>query len=161
MGIILVQLSEHDWTLQAVHFACAMARSQRADVILLRLDYVRHPMHLGTEYGRTPPSEEEIEVYWACASIAEQYDVTLQFKSIQCATKVGALLTAGDEHAAAAIFVHFPVHHIAYWRRFQIWKLNKSLAAMNCQLFTLDVPTKTLDSAPAITVSTAHGPLHR
>lgn len=154
--MILVHLSEWDWTLQATHLACSLARSNRSDIILLRLDFVRHPGYLGTEFGATSPNQKEIALVKACVAITEQYSVRPWLESIQCVTLSGALVNAADQLAADILFAHLPAAYLPYWRRFQTWNLTRRLSALQCQLFTLDKSTHVPERPSSIAITPTH-----
>lgn len=148
----IIQMSEYQWTLKAVHLACAMAHSHRANVILLRLDYVRHPGYLGSEFGYTAPTVQETNLFAACKTIAEQYGILLRFESIQCATTVGALVTAADKFFADCLVAPLSAQSIPLWREFQIWNLTRQLSAVDCQFFTLDKLFEAISYYPKMSV---------
>lgn len=156
MNTILVQMSDQSWTLQAIHLACAMACSNQTNIILLRLDYVKHPIHLGTDLGFNPPTNQEIAIIAACKNISEQYGVKLRFESFQCATTVGALVTAADEFFADILFAHIQATHIPFWHKLKTWDLTHRLSAIDCQLFTLDKPAQAPDRPLSITITSVH-----
>lgn len=150
METIIIQMSENRWTLQAVHFACAMTNNHQANIILLRLDYVQHPSYLGSEFGYTDPTIQEADLFATCQAIAEQYGLSIRFESIQCATRVGALVAAADEFFGDLLLAPIRAYNIPLWYRFQIWNLTRQLSAVDCQFFTLDQPSGVMPYFPEI-----------
>ena len=156
MSIILVHMSEPHWTLQAIHFACALSRNIGADVILLRLIQVNHPGYLGTEYGDRLLTMREERLLAEYAATAEDYGVALTYCQMQCATALNALADAADHVDADMVFAHIPPSRIPLWRDLQIWTLWRRLAGSGRQLFTLDKPLPTSEQLPTITARPAH-----
>lgn len=156
MNTILVQLSEYNWTIQAMHLACALARSNQTNLIVLRLDHVTHPANLGTEFGQNPPGKQEIKVLEACAEIAEQYSVPFQLAAIQCATTEGALLTAVDEYYADILFAPVSITRLPVWHKVKTWNFVRRLSALDCQLFTLDKTAHSPEQPLSIEITPVH-----
>ncbi len=155
MKPILVQMSDRQWTLQAVHLACAMARSNQTTVILLRLTPARHPSYLGTEFGDTPPTYEEYKEIDEYAATAEDYGVEMCLQPMQYVNWLEAVSDAADQLDVETVFAHIPPGRIPYWHRFQKWNLKRQLAAAHRQLFTLDQPAGPADTLPTVIVTPA------
>ncbi len=156
MKTILVQMSEPAWTMQALHLACALARNNSTQIILLRLIPVHHPSYLGTAFGNTPPADHEQHELDEYAATAEDYGVALSIQPMQCATTLDALVDAADQLNVDVVFAHPGKSWLPYWQAFQTWNLKRQLSAVQRQLFTLDsVPPKD-GYLPAITIESAH-----
>ncbi len=153
MKPILVQMSDKQWTLQAVHLACALARSNQTTIILLRLMPARHPGYLGTEFGDTPPTDEEHKEIDEYAATAEDYGVAMCLQPMQYVNRLEAVSDAADQLDTAIVFAHIPPGRIPYWHRFQRWNLKRQLSAAHRQLFTLDQQTDRPDSIPAVIIT--------
>ncbi len=151
MDTILVQISNETWTIRALHFACALARSRGARVILLRLMQVQHLSYLGTEFGSTPLSAQEYTAAREYAATAQDYGVKLECQSMQCWSEPGAIADAADYVDAQVVFAHIPRSPIPFWDRLQCWSLQRRLARAKRQLFTLDQPESSF-SAPSIVI---------
>ncbi|MBL8164451.1 MAG: hypothetical protein JNJ61_20855 [Anaerolineae bacterium] len=156
MKTILVQISEPSWTMQALHLACALARNNAAQIILLRLMPVRHPSYLGSAFGNSPPTEQERHDMAEYAATAEDYGVELSIQPMQCATVLGALVDAADQLNVDAVFAHIHKSWIPYWHQFQTWDLRRQLSAAHRQLFTLDSPPQHKEYVPAIMIESSH-----
>ncbi|MBZ0288788.1 MAG: hypothetical protein K8I30_14315, partial [Anaerolineae bacterium] len=152
MSIILVQIADEKWTMEALHLACALARSTGAQVALLRLIQVRHLSYLGTSFGNTPPDNREYQLLKEYAATAEDYGVPLTIQSMRCVSVMDALVEAVDQLESVILFAHIAPTRISYWRRFQVWNLGRRLALKRCQLFTLDQPVGFIKWMPAVTV---------
>lgn len=149
MRTIIVQMSERHWTMQALHLACALARNNHAQVILLRLMAVNHPGYLGTAFGNRSVSGAEYVDIKEYAATAEDYGIEMSLCQMQCVTSLGALADAAEELDADVVFAHVPESRIPYWRRLQVWNLERRLS--HSQLFTLD-KSHTPDDALSIIV---------
>lgn len=156
MKTILVQMSEPAWTMQALHLACALARNNMAQIILLRLMPVRHPSYLGTAFGNTPPANHEHNEMDEYAATAEDYGVALSVQPMQCVTTLEALVDAADQLDVDAVFAHISKSWLPYWQAFQTWNLKRQLSAAHRQLFTLDTMPQEDEYVPAIMIETAH-----
>ena len=59
MNKILVQMAEENWTMEALHLACALARNSNSQVVLLQLIQVPNPSLLGTSLSGQSVSDHE------------------------------------------------------------------------------------------------------
>ena len=75
---LMIVMDKRDWTLAALHLACAMSRRAQADLLLLKMVPVRHPAQLGTETGMLDFSDEDIAALEDMAATAEDYGVSLR-----------------------------------------------------------------------------------
>jgi hypothetical protein len=158
MAIILVQLSEKLWTMQAVHLACALARNNRARVILLRITPVRHLSYLGTPFGDEPLSTQEYTDMKEYAVTAEDYGVELTLQPMQCYSAFDALADAAEQLDARIVFANIPPSRLPYWQRFQAWQLERRFSAAHRQLFTLNKSNRS-NQLPSVTITPAHHPV--
>ncbi len=138
MDTILVQMTNKTWTLRALHLACALARSNGARIVLLRLMQVQHLSYLGTEFGSTPLSQREFAAWHEYAATAGDYGVELVRLSMQCWSVLGAVADAADHVDAQVVFAHIPPSSIPFMGRLQRWSLLRRLSRANRQLFTLE-----------------------
>src|SRR5262245_49691972 len=104
MYTILVQKADDNWTMQALHLACAMARNTGAEVALLRLMQVQHLSYLGTPFGNNPPTHQEQNRLKEYALTAEDYGVELTLHSMQCTTLLDAVVEAAEYLDARVVF---------------------------------------------------------
>ena len=94
MDTILVQISDHHWTTQALHLACAMAHNTHSQLALLCLRAVRSPYLLGTEVGSIPPPKGDLEAIDAYRVIANGYGVEITLERMQYESLTDALIQA-------------------------------------------------------------------
>jgi len=155
MKTVLVQMADKKWTMQALHLACALARNNHAEVIVLRLMPVHNIGLLGSELGNVSPSDDEYEDLDLYGQIAEDYGVSMRVQPMQYTTLVDAIDQAAEFVGAQAVFAKLPKNAVQYWRKFQLWNLGRSLASRGCQLYTLDQSTTEIEWTPSVTVKAA------
>lgn len=148
----MVQMARHEWTSQALHLACAMARNQRISVSMIRMLPVQHAAWLGTELADPLLTHQEYQQVREYQRAAETYDVQWSLQSMQYITLGDALVEAATHLDAIAVFAALPQSKIPYLRKFQIWNLQHKMAAGHRMLYTLDQPNKSATWAPSITM---------
>jgi len=153
MKKIMVQVANKSWTMEALHLACAMARGGDTTISLVRFMEVGHPSYLGTNMGTIAPTPQEYQDLREYQDTAEDYGVELEVRSIQCLSPLDAVAQAAEELEADVVFARIPEHPIAYWRKFQVWNLARSLKGQRCQLYTLDQPADVNEWVPSVMVS--------
>ncbi len=132
---IMVQTGEYRATLEAVHLAAAMARDQRAQLVLFEMIAVSQPAWLGTELGnvgRTERSRREMASYRA---VAEEYGVPVTLQPFQYVTLLGAIVDAADFVDARSVFAVLPEASLPFWHRFRVWLLRQQLGSRGRELF--------------------------
>ena len=147
MNTILVQMADRQWTEEALHLACAMARNSETPttVTMLRLIYAQNYGWLGTSFGSTDwLTKEDSDLLWGCKAIAEHYEIELLVQPMQWMTYVGAIVDASDDLESGAVFACVPQYKLPFWRKFQIWDLRRQLEKRGRTLYTLDQPVQSL-----------------
>lgn len=150
MKAILVQVSSYRWTMQAIHFACALARNHQSEVQLLRLIPVMQPSYLGADVGYSSPSVREQHLLQECCATAEDYQVKLTLHNMQYVTECEAICDAADALDAGVVFAHIPESIIPYWHRFRLWRLRHRLSAHHRRLYALEADGDDGGRAPYI-----------
>jgi len=135
--MILVQMSDYTWTMEALHLACGLARRQGVYITLLRLIPVQ-PHWLGTDYGWAIESFHEWKNMSEYRATAEDYGVELVVQPMQYISFHDAVIQVVSFLKAAVVFVHIPSSSFSWWDRFRIRGLERRLAKVNCHLQTLD-----------------------
>jgi hypothetical protein len=156
MSTIMVQISDRQWTTQAMHLACAMARNTRTDVTLLQLQPVKNPGLLGSGLGSVTASVTEYEDMHEYDMIAEDYGVALTLQPMQYESQVDALAQAAEHLNANAVFANLPSRGRNVWTRFQYWNLRRQLASQRCPLYTLDQPQPNEEWVPSVSLRSYH-----
>ncbi|MBZ0301103.1 MAG: hypothetical protein K8J31_15250 [Anaerolineae bacterium] len=134
MNTIMVQMSDTQWTMEAMHLASALARSSGGKVILLHLILANNPGLLG--WGIPTPNAAERHHFHECAAVAEDYGVEFCVQPMQFVTLTDALAQAAESLNAAILFAHIPPSRFPIWRQYRLWSLKRQLHG--CQLYTLD-----------------------
>jgi hypothetical protein len=155
MSTIMVQISDRQWTMQAVHLACALARNTNASLVLLHLMNVRSPYLLGTEYGVIPPTRHELEDISELNRIAEDYGLEVTLQRMQYVAFTDALVQAVEHTRSAIVFLDLPENTFPFWRKLQLWNLRRQLRALGCRLYTLDEPEQTGEWMPSVSIKAA------
>ena len=152
----MVQVTDHPRTLEALHFACALACRKNSRVVLVKMVPVPHIGLLGTELGYlnfTGSDAEEISGY---QTIAEAYGVEVEICLFQYVSLVEAIEEVADQLAAHVIFAALPHSPLPYGDRFQAWRLRHHFERHHCQLYLLAHEGKHAHWTPSILVSAAH-----
>ncbi len=160
MKSIMVQMSDHSWTLKAVHLACALARGNQAYVVLVRMIPVTHAGHLGTPHGYRAATVEEQQDIKEYVSIAQDYQVKFILQPMEYITIVDAIIDIAEILDAEFVFAHVPKSVIPYWQKFRIWRMEHRLIAQNRRLFTLN-DAAAEDRVPFVVGTRPHIPVSR
>lgn len=134
---ILVHIGDFEWTMKAMHLACAMAHNTQSNLVLLQLRAVSNPALLGSGLGVDLPSSYEDNNLRKYLAVAEDYGVTFTLQPMAYVSRIDALIQAASEIDAVVVFTHFPKRILPLWDRLQQWSLRRQLAAQGCQLYTL------------------------
>jgi hypothetical protein len=156
--IIMVQIADHQWTLDALHRACLLARDMNAEIALMKMVPVQHLGWLGTEFGNinfTAKERSELHDYEATA---EDYGVPYSTHVFQYATLLEAISEAADYVKAHIVFATLPQSVIPFWQRFQLWGLRNRLAHGGRELFD---PSTLLTAKPHKRVNVTSVPIGR
>ena len=156
MKTILVQMTDKRWTTQALHLACALARSNQAAVVLLRLMQVERIRDLGSKFGDIAISSAEYRNLMDFSATADDYGVELSLEQMQCASLLQAVVDAAFYLNADVVFARVPESHVPFLRHFHVWQLERRLAPAHRQLYTLDQHDSYGNQAPSITIKPAH-----
>lgn len=147
---IVVQISDRQWTMQAVHLACAMARNTESTLVLLQLWPVTNAGLLGTGIGVDTASARNALEFEEYETIAEDYGVPLSVQPMECESPIEASVQAATQLQASALFIHIPERRIAFWRPFQVRHIERRLAAFQCRLYLCDRPDQNASWLPSV-----------
>jgi hypothetical protein len=134
MKIIMVQMWDRRWTLEAMHLASALARNSDGNIVLLCMQPAHNPGLLG--WHIEAPTENEQRQMGEYGAVAEDYGVGFCIQPMQYITYAEALAQAVEQNQVSDLFAHIPQTHITPLRWFRLWDLKRRLG--NCQLHTLD-----------------------
>jgi hypothetical protein len=131
--IIMVQIADPEWTLEALHCACLQARNTSARILLVKMIPVQHLALLGTELGYMNFTYQDQVEFAAYQTTLEDYDVEFTPLVFQYEDLSEAIAQAAEHVNAEIVFAKLPESGIRVWTNFQRWSLNRRLAAQNCQ----------------------------
>jgi len=150
---LMIVMADARWTQAALHLACAMSRREQAELLLLKMLPVRHPLLLGTAGGSLSFTAVDAQLLKLMAMTAEDYGIPLEIRHCQYANYWHAVVDAAEQLAVTAVVVHIPPSPIPYWQEYRRWWLRHQLARQRQHLLTLDDLAPSLTYAPAITLS--------
>jgi hypothetical protein len=147
MKTIMVQMSDKQWTMEAMHLASALARNSDSKLVLLRLVLATNPGLLG--WGVPLPSVEEQRQLQECATVAEDYGVEFCVQPMHYISSSEALAQAVELFEIDVLFANIPRSSIPLWQKFRLWNMKRLLG--NCCLYTLteEQPLRIKEPIPA------------
>lgn len=149
---LMIVLGERDWTLKALHLACAVARTNGWPLILVKMVLAPHPMALGTPAGRVNfTAEEELQLQDFSAT-AEDYNVPFELVINQYVNYYHALTDLAEQLAVQIVLAEPPTSFIPFYAKIQLWFLRHHLKAAGCTLYTLQEAEPQPTWSPALTV---------
>ncbi|MEZ4670339.1 MAG: hypothetical protein R3E39_20730 [Anaerolineae bacterium] len=151
MQTILVHMANIQWTTQALHLACALARSDQSRIILLRLIEVQHISYLGSDFANRPLTPREFSDIAEYSATAEDYGVEMSIAQIQCLSPLAAVVAAARVVNANIVFVHVPPSRVPFLRQYHLWQLKRQFAQAHQQFYTLDPAPQEVIRVPAVT----------
>ena len=131
---IMVQISDREWTLEALHRACLLARITSANIALVQMIPVQHPRWLGTDMGYMNFTDQDRVEFTDYQATIEDYGVEFTPLLFQYATLAEAIAQAAEHVNAQAVFARIPESIIPFWTKFQVWWLNRQLERQQCKL---------------------------
>jgi hypothetical protein len=153
METIMVAAGERQWTLGAMHLACALARNMGKDLVLVQMVSVSQPSYLGANFAHWNDTAEDQARMRDYVHTAEDYGVNLSVTVFEYINFVPGLAQAAEHADADVVFATLPNSAIPYLRRLRLWNLRRELKRRT--LYTLDPDTRMPEWKPAITVVTA------
>jgi hypothetical protein len=134
---LMVVVGEQEWTEQALHLACTLARQHKGSIFLVKLVPVRHPLMLGTEAAYLNFSGEDERYLEELAATIEDYNVPYQAHVCGYANYQNAVKQIADTLDAAVVFAASPPSAIPFWSELKSWWSGRGLAQHGHLLFTL------------------------
>jgi hypothetical protein len=154
-SVVMVQIANREWTLEALHCACLLARNTSARIALVKMIPVQHASWLGTEWGYmyfTPQEQADFTDYQATI---EDYGVPFTPLMLQYVTLAEATIQAAEHVNAQIVFARIPESRIPLWTKFQRRLLTRQLARQKRQwiqypAYNPDASSITLDTVAEI-----------
>jgi hypothetical protein len=112
---------------------------------------VQHLNWLGTPLGSIDFDQSEFSHY---EHIAAEHKIKVSACVFQYYALADAILDAAVYVRANAVFATLPIHLFSFWRKFQLWRLQKKLQQQHCHLYTLDEPLDTAIWSQPVHIST-------
>jgi hypothetical protein len=135
MPIIMVQIANRQWTLDALHRACILARERNAAIALMKMVPVQHVAWLGTEFGNMNFTEQDRADMRDYEATVEDYGIRCSAHVFQFVTLAEAISEAADYVDAQIVFATLPKSIIPFWQQFQLRRLRTLLARHRRELF--------------------------
>ena len=158
---VLLVPGEQEWTSKALHLACAMARSNDGEVILVKMVPAGHPALLGTPEGYRNVTSDELRVLGDLVMTGENYGVPVNVTLCQYVSYARAMVDAAEQLGAAAVFARLPKSHFSLWARYQTWRVRSILARHGCTLHTVELAGGPLEWTPSATQTAPASPMPR
>ena len=127
-SVMMVQIADRSWTLEALHCAGVMARAKSATIALVMMVPVQHLGWLGTDFGYLNISEQERREIDDYQNTLEDYGVEFELCLFQYATLADALVQAAEYVHAQVVFATLPKSVIPSWHRYQLRNLRRQFA---------------------------------
>src|SRR5581483_2427186 len=137
---VMVQLGEAEWTSNALHIACTIARANGCGLTFVKLVPAGQPGWLGTDFGRWNFSPADQEQLHECMMTAEDYGVPSSSALYQYMILSDAILDAAQHFDAHLTFAALPRYRLPMWRRFLMWRVHRQFEAQGRLLNTLERP---------------------
>jgi hypothetical protein len=158
VSTIMVQIGEPKWTLAALHLACAVARTNGHELILVKMIPVSHVGWLGTEFGYRNFTETDRRLLKEYGATAEDYGIASSVELYQYVILSDAIVDAAEYVNARFIFATLPQYKLPFWRRFLLWRLHSKLKRQGRLLYVLDEPLLEETWVPHIVVPAITSP---
>lgn len=152
---LMLVLGPQQWTQQAMHLACAVARDRGTTVEVVKMVAVRHPLLLGDDAGLLAYDQESRHLLQECATTAEDYGVRFHLHVFAYANYINGLASAAEQIDAAMIFVPTFDRPAAIWNRWLLWRLERAAKRPCYSLATPSDQPPQLLAEPAV-AATAH-----
>jgi hypothetical protein len=159
MTTIMVQIMDRQKTLEALHFAGALAHSRRGKVTLVKMTAVRHLGWLGTELGYADVTDADLKTLSEYRAAAESYGVEVETHIFQYVTLPDALADAAGYVDAQVVFAELSPSAIPFLYRFHRWLLQRRLSQQDRQLYLLEHHRQSSQWTPTILVPAVHHPV--
>lgn len=136
MACVIVQLTDQTSTLANVHLAAALASSTQTELIFLDLRRVLNAGLLGAMMGHEHLEDETYDRWETYQQIAKTYGLNPQLQVMYYESYFEALFQAAEALTAVALFATIPASRLGLWHDFRVWRFERQLKAIGCQLLT-------------------------
>jgi hypothetical protein len=138
MSTIMVQVTDQTQTLAALHFACALARSNQGRIVLLKLIPVSQPGWLGTEWGYMNFTDKDQQALKGYEKVVVSHGIDVKACLLQVMSTRDGIISAADSVDAQIVFAQLSHSIIPFWHAWQTRILRRSLEQHQRHLYMLD-----------------------
>jgi hypothetical protein len=156
MATVMVAMHDRQWTQEAMHLACALARNTDSEVTVVKMLSVTHPGYLGQHFAYSELDPRDYQQVQEYRQTAEDYGVPFSLVLFQYVDLMDALVQAAEQLHADVVFATLSPSIVPYFRKFRLWNLNRTLRRDKRTLYTLEPDTTKPDWKPTITVFAGH-----
>jgi hypothetical protein len=161
---IMIQISDHEWTLEALHYACLLARNTSATIALVQMIPVQHLSWLGTDFGYINVTPDEQSNFAEYQVAIEDYGVEFTPLLFQYDSLAEAIAQAAEHVDAQIVFAKLPEGVFPLATRLERWMLGRQLARQQRQwiqrpTYHTETPKNTIETASETNDLAAH-PVH-
>lgn len=149
--IIMVQIADRQWTLEALRAACAIARKPSTIILLVKMVPVQHLGWLGSDWGNLNFSAHERTDFEHYQAIIAEYGHECIPVLFQYTTWIEGMIQTVAYVNADIVFAPKPRIILPLWRRFRIWDMKRCLAHHGCAWIHTPIY-----AADAVTITTEH-----
>ena len=139
MPTIMVQMMDRQKTLEALHFAGAMAHNRRGKVVLVKMVPVQHIGWLGTELGYASFTDDDQKTLRSIGLPPKVMGSRLRLNSYQYMSLADAVADAADYVNAQIIFAALSHGLMPFQYRFDVWRLRRRLAQQIASFTCLNI----------------------
>jgi hypothetical protein len=144
--VIMVQIADRAWMLDALHCACLLARKMSAKIALMKMIPVQHFLWLGSELGYENFSIQDQRELAEYEDKMEDYGVEFSVDFFQYTSLPEAILQAAEYVNARVVIATLPRSIIPFWGSFQLDRLRRCLSRQEREL--IEQPAHDLRSLP-------------
>lgn len=132
--VIMVQIADRAWTMDALHRACRLGRTMPTHIALVKMIPVQHTSWLGTELGDRNFSQQDQREIINFEATVEDYGIEYSSTFFQYTELDEAILQAAEMLNASIVFATLPKSVIPFWRNIQLQILQRRLRRNQCML---------------------------
>jgi hypothetical protein len=132
--LIMVNIGNRTWTMEALHCACLTARTTSARIALMKMVPVQHPGFLGTDFGLINFSKQDQQDMEDYEATMNDYGIEFSSHLFQYTTLGDAISQAALEIKADIVFATLPRSVIPLWHSLKMHWLRGHLAHNHCEL---------------------------
>ena len=150
---IMLVIGDADWTVNAIHLACTIARREGRELVIVKMLPMQHTGWLGAPQDFTALTRDERHLLSNCLSTADDYGVTATSEFFQYVDLPEAIRQAAEHYEASTVFAMLPHYRLAFWGKLMNNQLERQLHQQHCTLHTLAPSNAQGDWTPSVVVT--------